>query len=166
MLCCLSPSNFKPQLRYVIDQNTMPGPICSVNFSSIGSAVSEIFNCFWDCPFPVAKFSHQSNSNLQEIQLPENYKTVFYDIRTTNREGLGAYVGRKWGWSNVNCGCYRSNTKLIFWMHVIQKLLNRLTWNIYTKCKSIHPLCLWHFTTIWEELHVWESKDRNNLSKL
>ena len=34
-------------------------------------------------------------SNLQEIKLPENYQIVFYDIWTTDREGMGAYFGWK-----------------------------------------------------------------------
>ena len=48
----------------------------------------------------------------------------------------------------------RSNTKVIFWMHAIQKLLNRFTWNFYRKCKSIHPLCLWSFTTIFDNQEI------------
>ena len=41
-VCRLLPSNFKPQSQCSINQNTMPGPICSANFSRIGVAVPEI----------------------------------------------------------------------------------------------------------------------------
>ena len=80
-VCRLSPSDFKQQSQCSICQNTMPGPICSVNFSRIGPAVSEIFKFLWDCPFPVAKFSRQSNSLIYKKfnyrKTTEPFSTIF-----------------------------------------------------------------------------------------
>ena len=59
----------------------MPGPIGSVNFSRIGSTVSEIFKFLLGCPFPVAKFSRQSNSLIYKKfnyrQTTEPFSTIF-----------------------------------------------------------------------------------------
>ena len=49
-VCCLSPSDFKQQSRCSVYQNTMPGPICSANFSRIGPVVSEIFKFLQGLP--------------------------------------------------------------------------------------------------------------------
>ena len=111
-----------------------------------------------DCPYPVANFSRQSNSLIYwKKLLPENYWAVFCDIWTIDRGDIGAYSIRKWG-DSIWIEVCRNKTKLTFQMPVVQKLLDRFTWNFHRKCKSIQPLCLWNIKAIKIELQFWGQK--------
>ena len=63
-----------------------------------------------DCPFPLAKFSRQSNSLIYwKKLLPKNYWAVFYDIWTVDRGDIGAYSIRKWGRFDLNWGLQKQD---------------------------------------------------------
>ena len=66
--------------------------MCSAKVSKIGPEVSEVLKFIQGLPITGCQvFLPELLSNLQKNQLPENYRTDFYDIWTTNGDGTEAY---------------------------------------------------------------------------